>query len=244
MGLVFRGRAIHGPTSAYGVLGSSASILVDTGHPAHWDTVAPQVRQVFGKAGPSYIFVTHPEMPHVGNIRRLCAAYPQARVCGDAASVHLYYPDLTDRFLNVRPGDSVDLGDSTFVFLEGVMHDLRTLWGYDTARRAVFVADALGYLHYHDLNQCGLTAEELPAPPSEDEVAYLNDAAFYWARFTDLASKFADLYAVLRSYPSEIILPAHGGVITDPKRMLPIIEAGMIRGSQSNTSAQMRPLPT
>src|ERR1700722_736755 len=63
--------AIHEPISVYLVVGRDRTLLVDTGHFAHWYAIEPQLEQVLAGRSLDYILPTHPELPHTGNLGRL-----------------------------------------------------------------------------------------------------------------------------------------------------------------------------
>jgi flavorubredoxin len=50
-----------------------------------------------------------------------------------------------------------------------------------------------------------------------------------WTRYVDAEVVIEELEAFLGSYPADIIAPAHGGVITNPKALTAVFEAGLRR---------------
>lgn len=212
------GDTVHSHVSAFLVLGTTKSLLVDTGHPKDWSAVTRQLDETLAGRSLDYIFPTHPELPHSGNLRRLLQRYPEAVACGDMRDYHLYYPDIVGRMVEMTVGESIDMGDTEFVFVPAVVRDLpNTLWGFDRARRMLFVADAFGYAHYHGSGECALAAEELTKPPHPNLVAFINDAALYWTRYSDVEEAVAGIAALQQDYPTDIVAPAHGSVLYEPK---------------------------
>jgi len=111
-----------------------------------------------------------------------------------------------------------------------VIRDLpNTLWGYDPDARVLFVSDAYPYTHEHEVGQCGMTAEEMPKAVRPEDTDVVIERALSWTRYVDAEVVIAELEAFLASHPADIIAPAHGGVITNPKALTAVFEAGLRR---------------
>lgn len=226
------GQEVHYHVSSYLVIGSKASILVDTGDPAHRGTVLAQLERALGGRTLDYVFPTHPEIPHAGNLPFLLARYPSAVVVGDVRDYALHFPEYADRLMAKAAGESLDLGGREFRFLPAYIRDLEnTLWGYDSGARIMFVSDGFSYIHdipapdeddepVHLPGQCRLLSSEMPAPPSVEQAAYGTGRALYWTKFVDVSSAFQAIEDTLASHPARLIAPAHGNVIDDVDSML------------------------
>src|SRR5579859_2972239 len=88
------GRVIHGHNSTFLVQGESASILVDTGNPSSWPIISEKLDGLLGGRELDYVFPTHPELPHTGNLPRLVQKYPDIQIVGDVRDYHLFYPQI------------------------------------------------------------------------------------------------------------------------------------------------------
>jgi flavorubredoxin len=217
----FHGRAIHNHNSLFIIQGSARSAIYDTGQPSDWTKIEAQLDEIVGPE-PAYIFPSHPEAPHAGNLLYLLDRFPNAQIVGDMRDYHLYFPDLADRLVPARPGDTFDLGDSSVVVVEAVLRDLTvTQWCYDTARQVLFVSDGLPFTHSHDETQCALTAAEIPAPPTFEEFGVFIERAFYWTYFVDVDPFFDRLSTLLEKYPTRIVAPAHANLIVNPAELVP-----------------------
>jgi len=86
------GNEFHTHLSAYLACGDRGNALIDTGHVKDFDKIASYIGSVVGK-NLTYIFPTHEEYPHSGNLGRLLEAFPEAVVIGETRNLHLYYPD-------------------------------------------------------------------------------------------------------------------------------------------------------
>ncbi|WP_427017540.1 MBL fold metallo-hydrolase [Pseudarthrobacter sp. P1] len=226
------GQEVHYHVSSYLVVGSERSLLVDTGDPAHLAIILAQLDAVLGDRPLDYVFPTHPEIPHAGNLPALLAKHPGAQVVGDVRDYQLHFPEYAGRFRAQPAGSSIDLGDRLFRFLPAFIRDLEnTLWGHDSGAGMMFVSDGFSYIHdvpapdsddepVHLPGQCRLSSGEMPAPPTVDQAAYGTGRALYWTKFVDVSSSFAAIEAVLDELPTRLIGPAHGNVIDDVGGML------------------------
>ena len=224
----FRTPNIHSHMSAYVVRGSQRTLFVDTGHPKDWPRVREHIDDLVGDRGLDYIFPTHQEYPHAGNLGLLLRAYPEATVVGDVRDYHAYFPAFADRFRKVAPGEHLDLGDREFVVLPAPLRDLpSTLWGYDTRARVMFVSDGFAYSHQHLAGECDRMSEELGRDPSEEEITFVNERALHWTKFVDSDPMFDEVADLLDRYPADFIAPAHGNVISNPDAVVPLMRTMM-----------------
>jgi flavorubredoxin len=221
-------KIVHNHNSSYLLIGSKATVLVDTGMPYGWLKLREELRAALDGRPLDYVFPTHPEAPHMGNITPLLGMYPDMLIAGDLRNYHLYYPHAQDRFQTMRAGDSLDLGGRRLMALPAIIHDIpNTLWAYEPDQRILFVSDAYPYTHEHEVGQCGLTAEELPVPVRAEDTSVVIGFALAWARHIDAEKVMTPLRALLEQYPVDIIAPAHGGVITNPQWLTDIFEQGL-----------------
>jgi flavorubredoxin len=227
-----KGKLEHAYSSAFLVVGDERSILVDTGHPQDWPVLKRQLDGLFaaGAAPLAFVFPTHSEVTHGGNLGRLLRRYPAARgVGGDMGDLSLIFPDVADRLDDVRVGDVLDLGNRRFHFVDAVFRDLPdTLWGYDEQEKVLFSSDGLGFGHYHGEEHCGKFAEEVPDLPIPELTGLFLEYALYWTRLKDVEPQIARLRRfVFEDYPVKIIAGAHGSPVTDPEMTMERIEQGM-----------------
>jgi glyoxylase-like metal-dependent hydrolase (beta-lactamase superfamily II) len=229
---------MHSHVSAFLLRGAERSLLVDTGTPVHWPAIERQLDQVLGDRPLDLLVPTHPEPAHAGNLVRLLEKYPAARLAGDLRDYHLALPGHAGRLDPMPVYSRLELGGLSFVFLPAPLKDLSsTRWGHEELQRVMFVGDGLAYTHLgadpasdeialHRAGECALLTTELEAPPRAETAALFTQAAFWWARFVDARPLFAELEALLERHPSVLVAPAHGNVIADVERVMPIIEEG------------------
>lgn len=224
------GKILHNHNSSYLVMGSRATVLVDTGMPYGWAQLREELLSVLKGRTLDFIFPTHPESPHMGNIGPLFEEFPKARLVGDLRNYHLYYPDATDRFQTMRAGDELDLGNRRLIAVPAAIHDLpNTLWAYEPEHKVLFVSDAYPYTHEHEAHQCALTSEEMPEPIRPEDTSIVISRALGWVRYVDADVIMKRLTDLLETYPPNIIGPAHGAVVTNVGEITRVFEQGLRR---------------
>lgn len=224
---MLEGQHFHSHVSAYLIEGSDWAAMVDTGHPKDWVNIEPFIHQTVGDKL-RYVLPTHEEYPHAGNLGAMLRAFPKVQAVGDMRNFHLYYPDLEDRFVNAAVGTQFDLGGRYLEVLPAVIHDLPTTrWGYDSGSRMLFVSDAFAYSH-SEHSECTLFSVELPTAPTVAETGLVLDRALYWARFTDSRPLIDAMHQMLVDYPTSIIAPAHGNVVTNPAELTLLMDEALM----------------
>ncbi len=222
------GRMLHNHNNCFLLIGSEATVLVDTAMPYGWRALRRELADVLAGRALDYVFPTHPEAPHMGNIGPLLDSYPRLTVVGDLRNYHLYYPGRESRMRTMRAGEMLPLGDRALEITEAPIRDLpNTLWGYERAARILFLSDAYPYTHEHEAGQCGLLAEELPRMPEAADTRLVIERALSWTRHVRAEKAIAALDAYLARHPVSIIAPAHGGVITEPAGMTRVFHDGL-----------------
>lgn len=223
-------RMLHNHNSCFLAIGSKKSVLIDTAMPFGWPRLREEIGRALGGRPLDYVFPTHPESPHMGNIEPLLDLYPRMQIVGDLRNYHLYFPKALSRFRTLREGDELDLGDCRLVMAPAIVHDLpNTLWAYDPDRQILFVGDAYPYTHEHEGDQCGLYSTELPTPIRPEDTSTVISRALNWARHVDATPIIDKLRAWLAAHPVRIIAPAHGGVIVNPEEITDVFERGLQR---------------
>lgn len=128
-------------------------------------------------------------------------------------------------------GDDIDLGGRSFVAVEPVIRDLRTtLWGFDSAAKALFPGDGFAYSHYHWDGHCGLIAEEATSLDLPEVLSVFAELALYWTNFADMSIYCDKLGELIEELGVEIVAPTHGLPILDLARTMPKVRAGLIGG--------------
>ena len=228
LAITVNGRELHNHNSCFLLVGDKRTVLIDTAPPFAWEALWPQLLKALGGRTLDYIFPTHPEAPHMGNTGRLLRAFPDALVIGDVRNYELYLPGEGHRLRSMGPGEKIDLGGSTFVIVEGVVHDLvNTLWAYEEERKILFVSDGYPYTHDHMEGECAMTTNELAQLPRVEDTRVVIEGALGWTRHVDADITIGKLRDLLARYPTDIIAPTHGGVITNARELTEVFETGL-----------------
>ena len=80
-----QGKIYHSYNAAFLVIGSEASMLVETGHPKDFPIIERQMRDILARGGGplKHLFLTHQETPHSGGLGRVLDRYPDLTIHGD-----------------------------------------------------------------------------------------------------------------------------------------------------------------
>lgn len=214
----------HEPCTSFVILGSEKTLMLDTGHFGHWWSLEGQLEAVLQGRPLDYVFLSHQEIPHTGNLGRLMQLHPGCIAIGDVRDYHLFHPEIPlDRLRILDHGDKVSLGDRDIVMLDAIWKDLSgTMWAYDTKRKLIYAADGFGYIHNHEENVCGTMFHEMS---DEQWTAATSRAAlpFFGMRARDQGPRVQAFRNLMRDYPIEIITSGHCGPILGP-RVGPTIE--------------------
>lgn len=227
----YKGKVYHAYNAAFLVVGSDASLLVETGHPKDFPEIERQMKMILdrGCAPLKYLFITHQETPHSGGLGRMLERYPGLTVHGDISDYHLAFPQYVDRLKNMEVGDVIDLGGRRFIAAEPVVRDLRTsLWGFDTGGRVLFPGDGFAYSHYHWDGHCGKVAEEAASLDLVDVSAVFAERALFWTKFADMNIYVDKLEAMLDELDVAVVAPTHGLPILDLPVTVPKIREGLL----------------
>ena len=228
-----QGKIYHSYNAAFLVIGSEASMLVETGHPKDFPIIERQMRDILARGGGplKHLFLTHQETPHSGGLGRVLERYPDLTIHGDMCDYHLAFPRHEGRFREMRVGDAIDLGDTRFMAVEPVIRDLRSsLWGFETKGRVLFPGDGFAYSHYHTDGHCGLFAEEATSLDLVDVLGVFAERALYWTTFTDMNIYADKLEELMDELQVQVVAPTHGLPIRDIARTMPKVREGLIRG--------------
>lgn len=215
----------HGHCVAYVILGSEKTLMVDTGHFGLWYTLDGQLDQVLNGRPLDYIFVSHQEIPHTGNLGRLMAKYPDAIAIGDMRDYHLFHPEVELRRLrHMEHGEGVDLGDRQYLCLDAIWKDLSgTMYGYDTKLKFLFTADCFEFGHMAEPDVCGVMLHEM----SDEEIERVTDLAtagpIFGGAARDQRIRVEAFRNLAKQYPIEIIASGHYGPLMG-KALKPAME--------------------
>ena len=140
----------HGilPVNAF-VLRGPEPVLVDTGLAALEAPFLDQLEQVVDPADIRWIWLSHMDADHLGNLAAVLERAPRARVVTNflGAGKMTLMQRPTERLHVLQPGERLALPDREIVPLRPPYYDAPETTGFfDTATRALFTADSFGAL--------------------------------------------------------------------------------------------------
>jgi flavorubredoxin len=128
---------------------SPQPVLVDTGLAALGAEFLATLESLIDPVDLRWIWITHTDADHVGNLRRVLERAPSARLVinflGMAKLDLLGLP--TDRVHLLNPGQTLDVGDRKLLAVQPPVYDApETMAVFDTMSRTLFSADSFGGL--------------------------------------------------------------------------------------------------
>ena len=157
-----------------------------------------------GDKMPDYLVVSHMEPDHAASIERAANTYPSMKIVGNMKTLQMmkqfFETDFTDRFVEVKEGDKLSLGEHELTFLMAPMvHWPEVMVEYESKEKILFSADGFGKFG-------ALSADEDWA--CEARRYYFNIVGKYGVQVQALLKKAATL-------DIQTICPLHGPILTE-----------------------------
>ena len=134
--------------NSYIVKGSQKTALIDT---VRIDEVREYLQNInlLGIDTLDYLVINHMEPDHSGSIPEVLAAYPGIKIVGNSKTIDMvrgfYKIEDDSRFVEVKDGDTLDLGGHTLKFyLTPMVHWPETMMTYVEDLHVLFSGDAFG----------------------------------------------------------------------------------------------------
>lgn len=163
-----------------------------------------ELEQNFSGRRPDYLVVSHLEPDHAANIQRVCERYPQLKVVSNAKALSMlpqfFDMDFTKRSIEVKEGDTLDLGSHSLSFyMAPMVHWPEVMVTYESSEKILFSADGFGKFGALDARE-----------EWDDEARryYMNIVGKYGAPVQALLKKASAL-------DIETICPLHGPVLKE-----------------------------
>lgn len=142
-------------------------LLLDTGLAALRGDFLAALESLIDPRALRWIWITHADADHVGNLAAVLERAPSARVVTNFLGLgKLGLAGLpTDRFLLLNPGQTLDLGDRRLVAMRPPVYDApETMAAFEPAKRTLYSADCFGALLAGEVERADdLDDEELRA---------------------------------------------------------------------------------
>lgn len=95
-----------------------------------------------------YLVINHMEPDHSGEVESVVRRYPAVRILGNWQTKRIlesYFGDVSANFMEVKDGDSLDLGSHSLrFFMTPWIHWPETMMTYETTEKFLFSGDAFG----------------------------------------------------------------------------------------------------
>lgn len=151
------------PVNAY-VLKSAAPVLIDTGLHADREEFLEALGAVIDPRDLRWIWLTHVDQDHVGNLRRLLDEAPRAKVATNFLGVGklgLTAAIPAERLYLLNPGQSIDAGDRRLTAVTPPVYDAPETMGlYDEKTGMFFSSDCFGAVLEAQADDAGAIAAE------------------------------------------------------------------------------------
>lgn len=208
------------------VLLAEQPVLVDAGIAADGDDFLDALRAVVDPAELRWIWLTHDDTDHTGNLGRVMELAPAARLVTHglaALRMATWWPVPLDRVHAIRPGDRLDVGDRHLRAVRPPVYDNPMTAGLlDERSGALFSVDAFGAI-------LPSTPQDAGDVPEGELLAGMTAWATFdspWAHLVDRHRFGRTLDEVRSLAPTTILsshLPAAGGASLDG--LLKVLEA-------------------
>ena len=206
------------PVNAY-VLLAQEPVLIDTGLASDADQFVDALTSIVDPAALRWVWLTHDDADHTGNIQRVFELAPQARLVTHALSalrMASWWPVPLDRVHAIRPGDRVSVGDRTLRAVAPPLYDNPMSTGLlDEATGALFSVDSFGAL----LPEPTQDAADVPAAALAGGMRAWATMDSPWSHLVDRERFGQVLDGVRRLQPARIFsshLPAAAGASLEP----------------------------
>jgi flavorubredoxin len=199
------------PVPGYGVLPVNSFLirgaqptLIDTGIAALRDDFMSSLRAVIDPRDIRWIWLTHTDPDHVGNLAAVLAEAPRTRVIttylGMGKLGLLGLP--VDRVYLVNPGQRLEIGDRELFAVQPPTFDAPETTGlFDTRTRTLFSADSFGAL----MQEPAETAGAIPATALRDGLVTWATVDAPWLEMINEHKLSAALDVVRRLAPDAIL---------------------------------------
>ena len=205
----------HEAVRVYVLLNDGCPLIFDAGSHIHRDEIMADLRSLLGDTTPGFVFLTHTELPHTGNLGAIHRTWPETKyVVSSGILPHVEMPWWVpaEQICYGHPGTSELFGGRKISFSDAILKDQPgTYWLYDDATGTIFTADAFGYFFQADASQkfCDELDEGVPV----EWFRLYHQSAFRFLSMVSSEKVNKDLERVFSVRDVRVIAPTHGNAI-------------------------------
>lgn len=199
----------------YVLLNQGCPLLFDSGSHVHSTQIMTELKSLLGDTPPGYVFLTHTELPHTGNINAILDTWPETKlVVSSAILPHVELPwwVTSEQFQFVYAGTNEVYGGRQISFLDGILKDQPgTHWMFDAQTKTLFTADAFGYFlpQSADLMFDDELADGIPL----DWLKRYHASAFRFLPMVSGSKVNVDIAKIFDKREVKILAPTHGNAV-------------------------------
>lgn len=199
----------------YVLLNDGCPLLFDSGSHIHRGQIMTELKELLGNTAPGYVFLTHTELPHTGNISAILKEWPEAKLV--VSSAILPYCELPwwvkkEQVQYGHAGTDGVYGDRHISFSDGILKDQPgTHWMFDNRTGTLFTADAFGYFFPQTADAS--FDDELPDGLPAEWLQRYHKNAFRFLSLVDGSNVVSDIAKVFANRDVRVIAPTHGNAI-------------------------------
>jgi len=194
------------PVNAF-VIGGESPVLVDTGLAALRSEFMAALRSTVDLEALAWVWLTHVDPDHAGNLAAVLAEAPRARVVTTflgMGKMGLHGFPL-DRVYLLNPGQALELGDRSLTALTPPSFDAPETTGlFDSQTKALFSSDCFGAL----LDEPAVDAADVGARALREGSISWGAIDAPWLANVE-ARAFADSVDALRRFAPRVVLGSH-----------------------------------
>lgn len=206
---------IHEAVRVYVLLNDSCPLIFDAGSHIHRGEIMKDLKELLGDTIPGYVFLTHTELPHTGNLSSILKEWPETKlVVSSAILPHVELPWWVreDQIQYGYAGTNESYGGRKISYSDAILKDQPgTHWMFDEKTGTLFTADAFGYLYPKEAD-LKFDDELDNGIPSEWFKNY-HESAFRFLPMVSGEGVNQDIDKVFAKRKVNILAPTHGNAI-------------------------------
>lgn len=200
---------VPGPPGAFVTLNSmvitgAEPVIVDTGNELSRYDWMEAAFSLVDPADVRWIFLSHDDHDHIGNLPAVLDACPQATLVTNWFTVERTVRAMTlplDRMRWVNPGESFDAGDRTLVAVRPPIFDSPTTRGlYDSKTGVYWAVDSFASLLPGHVTE----TDEVPEELWQESFTFFAQMVSPWVSMTDPAQFIATVDEIARLRPTAV----------------------------------------